>query len=102
MDSSHWLSLATIPGKHRESKKAQLGLSPNHCPLAGLRPEGCARPFDWQRPGDSWRRGIVRGVCEERGMIQEICPELPIFTHTALAEGERAGGIDDIRFRISG
>jgi hypothetical protein len=46
--------------------------------------------------------GIVGGVCEKRGMIQEVCRGWPIFTRTALAEGERAGGTDDIRFRISG
>ncbi len=35
-------------------------------------------------------------------MIQEMSTGSPIFTHTALAEGERAGGTGDIRFRISG
>ena len=27
MDSSHWLSLTTMAGEHRESKKAQLALA---------------------------------------------------------------------------
>jgi hypothetical protein len=44
----------------------------------------------------------MRRVSEKIGMIQGAGGGLPIFTHTALAEGERAGGTNDIRFRISG
>jgi len=64
------------------------------CPRTAI---GCNR-LQTTRSGP----GIVGGVCEKRGMIQELCRGSPIFTHTALAEGERAGGTDDIRFRISG
>jgi hypothetical protein len=41
-------------------------------------------------------------VFEKRGLIQGIGRVPPIITHTALAEGERAGGTYYIRFRIFG
>jgi len=51
-DSSHWLSLPTMPGEDRKSKQAQLALSPNPCPRPVLRPEGFALPGPLRRPAD--------------------------------------------------
>src|SRR5271157_3468230 len=51
-DSSHWLSLTTMPGEDRESKQARLALSPNPCPRPVLRPEGFALPGPLRRPAD--------------------------------------------------
>jgi hypothetical protein len=44
----------------------------------------------------------VGNVFEKHGMIQGCGRDWPILTDTALAESERAGGTDDIRFRIFG
>jgi len=52
VESSHWLSLAAIPGEDRESTQAQLALSPNSGPRPVLRPPGFALPGPLKRPAD--------------------------------------------------
>jgi hypothetical protein len=88
--------------KHHRARTqlcVRISAGPNSLFLARL--SLCSLPS-----GDDWsahqRRGVLRRVFEKRARIQETVLVSPIFTHTALADGERAGGIDDIRFRISG
>ncbi len=52
VDSSHWLSLTTMAGEHREREKAQVALSPNSGPRQVLRPLSFALPGPLSRPAD--------------------------------------------------
>ncbi len=65
-DSSHWLSLTAIPGEDRQSKQAQLALSPNPCPRPVLRPARFALPGPLRRPADRNSPGRIANPSSNR------------------------------------
>ena len=62
----HWFPFTTMPGEDRESKQAQLALSPNPCPRPVLRPEGFALPGPLRRPADPNSPGRIANPSSDR------------------------------------
>jgi len=78
-ESSHWLSFAAMPGEDRESRQAQLALSPNSGPRPVLRPLGFALPEPLRRPADPNSPGRIANPSYNRSVMGKFpsagCPK---------------------------